>query len=236
MMAEGIQRYFKPGQTDRGPHDWGSIGAWAWGMSRVVDYLWTMPETFDRTRFCAFGHSRHGKTALWAAAQDERFAIAMPHQSGAGGCVWWRQSPWGRVSGFGWFAPTFAEFQAPFNSLPVDQHLLVALVAPRAVLVTEGEADRGGGEPASALSVVRAADPVYKFLGLKGLPEDTEPVSPAGGKPGQIGNLMYYCRPATDHTLDRAFWETILDRVDGYWTYRATKTTSGARGLGNDGR
>jgi hypothetical protein len=233
MMTEGLQRHFlKPGQTARDPHDWGCIGAWAWGMSRVVDYLWTLPAVVDRTRLCAFGHSRHGKTALWAAAQDERFAMAMPHQSGTGGCSLFRAHlDKVKVSEeyLHWFAPEFAQFHDAFQKLPVDQHLLIALVAPRAVLVTEGERDRDYGkawypaDPASSLLSIRAADPIYKFLGLKGLPVDTQPIEPVNGGPAEIGELMYDCTRGADHTLNRAFWKKILDRADGYWACRAAR-------------
>lgn len=226
---EGIHRhFFKPGQTELGPDDWGIIGAWAWGMSRVVDYLWTMPEVVDRARICAFGHSRNGKTALWAAAQDERFAVGIPHQSGSGGAVLWRKTLWGKVADFPWFAPSFMESgKASFNKLPVDQNLLIALVAPRAVLVTEGEKDKGGGEPAVAYDTIKAADPLYKFLGLKGLPASAQALEPLGGEPAnppaESGELMFYCRRNTDHLVDRAFWVKILDRLDGYWRYRDEK-------------
>lgn len=230
MLERGIQRhFFAPGQTERGAHEWGCISAWAWGMSRVVDYLLTVPETVDPKRIVAFGHSRHGKTALWAAAQDERFAVALPHQSGVGGASLNRNESlttaftFQRVVGEypHWFAPVFQEFREMPAKLPFDQHLLVAAVAPRPVLFTDGDEDACATAPLS-WQTMQAADPLYKFLGLRGLAAGCQTVGEEATNGPKFGELMYYLRPKTEHVLDRAYWGKLLDFTDRCFAERKT--------------
>ena len=171
--ADGVQPHFlKPGQAQRADDDWGTIRAWAWGLSRVVDYLLTRSD-IDPHRICATGHSRLGKTALVAAAFDERIALVAPHQSGTGGCALSRDNDQETVERINrvfphWFDGVFKKFARRENRLPVDQHLLMCLVAPRPIFDTEGLQDKWSN-PGNAFRALKAADKVYKFLGLRGM-------------------------------------------------------------------
>jgi len=153
-------------------HDWATLAAWAWGCMRVMDYLETVGGV-DAARIALTGHSRAGKTALLAGAADERFALVVPHASGAGGAGAYR------VMGRGsetlrmitspnrfhyWFQPRLALFAGRENRLPFDQHFLKALVAPRALLCIEGQDDLWAN-PLGSQITTQAAQPVFDFLG-----------------------------------------------------------------------
>lgn len=195
---------------------WGTIAVWAWSIHRVVDYL-TTDVRIDRKRICVTGHSRRGKTALLSAALDERIALCVPHQSGTGGCALSRNNNQETVERINksfphWFNGVFPRFGGNEDKLPVDQHLLIALVAPRPLLDTEGKKD-AWANPDSALEALRAADPVYKLLGVDGmkgtgLVQDDEDVAGEG-----VGNLVQH-RLDTIHTMNQAYWKVILDFAD----------------------
>jgi len=220
-FTNGVHPHYLPaGQTQPGPHDWGSIRAWAWGLSRVVDYLLTLPE-IDARRVCVTGHSRLGKTALLAAAFDERIALAAPHQSGTGGCAMSRNNDQETVERINrvfphWFNDTFPQFNDREEKLPIDQHLLMALVAPRPLFDTEGDQDKWANYT-SALNGLRAADKVYKFLGARGLVGDgvLRDDDDLGGP--EKGELVQYRRDAK-HAVTREYWERMLDFADSRLT------------------
>lgn len=162
--------------------DGGTLTAWAWGTSRVIDHLTTLP-AIDRTRIVATGHSRGGKAALLAAAHDERVAVAAPNGSGAGGCGQYRfipperRGPWSRdttnIETLAsiqrkfpyWFAPRLAGFADREDRLPFDQHFLKAAVAPRALICTEASDDHWAN-PEGARATNAAAREVFAFLGV----------------------------------------------------------------------
>ncbi|GIX05451.1 MAG: acetylxylan esterase [Planctomycetaceae bacterium] len=213
-FSDGIHPYYRlPG--DPRTH-WGTIAAWAWGLQRCVDYLVTDAEV-DRRRICLIGHSRRGKTALLAAALDQRVALVVPHQSGTGGMALSRDSQQETVERINrvfphWFNDMFTEFNHREAKLPFDQHALVALVAPRPLLDTEGSQDAWANFP-RALDALRAADPVYKLLGApglqgRGLVQDDEPIVGPN-----LGSILQYRRNER-HTLNRGYWEKILDFAD----------------------
>ena len=195
---------------------WGTIAAWAWGLQRAVDYLVTDPQ-IDAKRICLIGHSRRGKTALWAAALDERVALVVPHQSGTGGMALSRDSQQETVERINrvfphWFNDAFCHFNNNEAQLPFDQHCLVACIAPRPLLDTEGRQDAWANFPRS-LESLKGATPVYEMLGVQGLVgsglvTDDDPI--AGVK---VGHLLQ-CRLKEKHTLNAAFWEKILDFAD----------------------
>lgn len=208
---------------------WGTIAAWAWGLMRAADYLESDPD-IDRERICVTGHSRRGKTALLAGAFDERFALVVPHQSGTGGMALSRDNDQETVERINrvfphWFSDAFVEFGGREAHLPIDQHLLAALVAPRALLETAGLQDKWANFDA-ALRALRAADPVWKLLGAGGMNGDGVAV---GDEPiaDIFGEAMQF-RLDKPHTLDRDFWRGILDYADLLWKSRAAKAGSGS--------
>lgn len=210
---EGIQPHLA-GDRKPTPNDWGTIAAWAWGISRVVDYLVTVP-TIDPHRIAVVGHSRLGKTALLAAAMDERIALAIPHQAGCGGTGPSRNTnPKAEsvkrinTSFPHWFCGAFKEFNDHTDKLPFDQNGLVALCAPRPVLFTNAVEDEWAN-PGGQFEVLKAADPVYRFLGAGGLAAKEMP--PVGKL--SSGTLGYYIRPGK-HSMTRDDWRVFLDYAD----------------------
>jgi hypothetical protein len=225
---DGVHPHFRPAGTPPTPESWGSVAAWAWGVSRVVDYLHTRDDV-DTRRIAAFGHSRLGKTVLYAAAVDERIGLTVPHQSGTGGCALSRDNDQETVERINrvfphWFNDHFAAFgdkpeQVPLSKLPIDQHLLIALVAPRAVFDTEGEQDKWANFDHS-FRAIQAADKAFKFVGSPGL-KTREPLS--GETPftdENCGNLVQYRRD-TPHVVNRDYWRRILDFADLHWNRTA---------------
>lgn len=198
---------------------WGTLAAWAWGASRCLDALEAEPGV-DAERVGVVGMSRFGKTSLLAGALDERFALVVPHQSGTGGCACSRNNDQETVELITrtfphWFADSFAAFGASEARLPVDQHLLLALVAPRPVLANEGLQDEWTNPP-SALRALRAAEGVYEFLGGEGLGgADGDGVlqAPAGITDETAGDLLQYRRD-TGHELNAGYWRAICNFAD----------------------
>ena len=203
----------------------GTIAAWAWGFHRAVDYLVTDPQV-NAEQIAIIGHSRRGKTALLAAAFDERIALTVPHQSGTGGMALSRGNDQETVARINknfphWFADNFNAYSDHEDSLPVDQHLLVALVAPRALLDTGGLKDTWANYP-SALRTLRAADPVYTFLGVRGLVGDGVLTAGDAINAQTAGHLLQY-RLKKVHVLDADYWAAILDFADLQFGRQASK-------------
>jgi (4-O-methyl)-D-glucuronate---lignin esterase len=172
--------YLKPGQTEPAPDEWGAIAAWAWGLSRAMDYLET-DHTVDARRVAILGVSRLGKTVMWAGAHDQRFAMVIASCSGEGGAALSRRN-YGETIGH-LTAPTrysyqfcanYAKYAQHVDQLPVDAHMLVALIAPRPVLLQTGDKDFWSDPKGEFLAAV-AAEPVYKLFGKQGLGTDRMP-------------------------------------------------------------
>jgi hypothetical protein len=215
-VREGIQPHFLKKGAKPGPHDWGTIAAWAWGLHRAVDYLVT-DKGVDKDRIAVVGHSRLGKTALLAAAFDERIALAIPHQAGCGGTAPSRGKVGESVKQINdhfphWFNGTFKEFNERPDRLPFDQHCLVALVAPRPVLFSNAVEDMWAN-PEGQFQVLQAADPVYRQLGAGGLEAKRMP------KPGRLidSQLGYYIRPGK-HSMTGEDWKVFLDFADRHFS------------------
>jgi hypothetical protein len=194
----------------RGPNAWGTISAWAWGTSRIIDYLQTDPAV-DGTRIALFGHSRLGKTVLWASALDPRIAAVFSSCSGEMGAALARRD-WGETvddmaQNFAWqFAPAFTKWAGRWNDMPVDAHMLIALSAPRPVFLTGGTADQWADPKGEFLAQV-AAGPVYRLLGKKDLGVSSLPPLDA---PVTDGDLGWHYHTGW-HVATRADWLAFLD-------------------------
>jgi hypothetical protein len=213
-FGDGIHAAYPPAAAP--DHRWGTIAAWSWGLRRSIDYLVNDPAV-NADQVSVIGHSRRGKTALLTAALDERVALVVPHQSGTGGMALSRNNSEETTERINrifphWFCDAFTWFDNQENRLPVDQHLLAALVAPRALFETVGLKDTWANYE-SSLKTIRAADPVYKFLGAPGISGDGMLAGPTDITRENAGNLAQY-RLDTKHTLTRDYWEAILDFAD----------------------
>lgn len=214
-FSDGIApSFYKPGQTAAEPHDAGTIACWAWGYHRVVDYLIERKkDVIDTRRIATVGHSRNGKTTLLAAAMDERIALAIPHQAGCGGTAPSRGKVGESVQRINtsfphWFCDNFPRFNEQVDRLPFDQHCLAALCAPRPVLFTNAIEDQWAN-PDGQFEVLKAADPVYRFLNAGGLEANERP---------ELNTLVssrlgYFIRPGK-HSMTRDDWKVFLDFAD----------------------
>ncbi len=172
------QQFSLPGQTEPAPDEWGAIGAWAYGLSRAMDYL-EKDKDVDAHRVAVMGHSRLGKTVLWAGAQDTRFAMVLASCSGRGGASPWRRNYGETLQSMSkafpfWFCPNLLKYVGQVDKLPVDSNELIALIAPRPVYITAAQDDQWA-DPRGMFMAALAAGPVYKLLGAEGLGTDQMP-------------------------------------------------------------
>ena len=217
-VSDGVYAWLAQHWKDPGvakPSDRGTVAGWAWGFHRSVDYLMRDPD-IDGRKIAVVGHSRNGKTALLAAAMDERIALAIPHQAGCGGTAPSRGTVGESVQRINtafphWFNAEYKKFNTDTDKLPFDQHCLVALCAPRPVLFSNATEDEWAN-PRGQFDMLVAADPVYRFLGTTGLERTTVPeigvLSP--------GRLGYFIRPGK-HSMTAEDWHAFIQFADGHF-------------------
>ncbi len=210
-FSNGIRaHYLKPDQTDRAPDDWGSIAAWAWGMSRVQDYFETDP-SIDAKRVAIHGVSRLGKTVMWAGAHDQRFAAVIASCSGEGGAALSARDYGETIAHLTdptrysyQFAPNYAKYAGFPDKAPMDAHLLIALIAPRPLLLQTGSTDNWSDPKGEFLAEV-AAGPVYKLLGKDPLDTDVWPAA----KTPIFHDLAYYMHEG-GHGMVPTDWDIYI--------------------------
>ena len=218
-FSDGIEpEFYAPGQTAPKRDDPGTIACWAWGFHRAIDFLLSHhSNAIDSKRIISLGHSRNGKTALLAAAMDERIALAIPHQAGCGGPApdripvdSNRMETINRINTSfpHWFCDHFTQFNMTPEKLPFDQHCLIALCAPRPVLCSNAVEDQWAN-PDGQFEMLKAATPVYRLLNTEGL----EAKEPPPLQQLVNSKLGYYIRPGR-HSMTREDWGAFLDFAD----------------------
>jgi hypothetical protein len=208
--------YLQPGQAELNPDEWGAIAAWAWGLSRAMDYFETDPE-IDSKHVALLGVSRLGKTVLWAGARDQRFAMVIASCSGEGGAALSRRN-FGETAAHlaspvryhYQFCTNYKKYSENLTGVPVDAHMLLSLIAPRPLLLQTGSTDRWSDPKGEFLAAV-AATPVYKLLGKEGMATDIMP--PAGE--AQLNTLGYYMHDG-GHGILPADWDVFLKFMQMY--------------------
>ena len=209
---EGIFPAVEPLEK-RDSSSWAAISSWAWGNSRIMDWIESRPDVFDTKHVAILGHSRGGKTALWTGATDKRFALTYSVQSGCGGAklnhiklpksesikIITKNFPH-------WFCKNYNKYHGKEMSMPFDQHMLAALVAPRLLLISSATEDAWAG-PLGEWWSARLASPAWELYGKKGLAADK---FPAPETPQFNGSVGYFIRTGV-HSLTRYEWGRVMD-------------------------
>jgi hypothetical protein len=206
-----------PGTTVHGDKAWGAIGAWAWGLSRILDFL-EVQSWVDKERVIAIGHSRLGKAALWAGAQDQRFAAVISNNSGCGGAALFRRMFGETAKAINtnfphWFSTQFKSYNDREENLPVDQHQLLALIAPRPIYVASASEDPWA-DPKGEFLALRHTGWVFSMYGKQTIPDDARFPSPGGAIHSELQG--YHLREGA-HDLTGFDWKHYIDFLDKAW-------------------
>lgn len=214
----GLRGYFlkKSGKAEFAPDDWGTIGAWAWTLSRTLDYLESDP-SIDSKHVVVFGHSRLGKTALWAGATDERFALVISNNSGECGAslskrVFGETIEDGNTTNPHWFNANFKQYDNHPERLQFDAHELIALSAPRPIYIASAELDIWA-DPQGEFLAAKAAEPVYRLFGKDGVGCETQPQL---NHACSAGFIAYHIRTGK-HSVTAYDWEQYLAYADRHF-------------------
>ena len=211
-FKNGIHSLFEKGDAPRAGDAGGSISAWAWGLSRALDVL-ESDSKIDAKSVAVFGHSRLGKTSLWAGATDPRFAMIIANESGCGGAAlskrWYGETVARINTSFPhWFCLNHRKYNNNEQAMPIDHHMLIALSAPRPVYVASAEEDKWADPYGEFLGVYHAG-PVYQLLGKKPLPSEK---MPAVNQP-VMTDVAYHERTG-EHDVKDFDWEQYISFAD----------------------
>ena len=208
-FQNGVHKVF---DKERKNNSWGTIAAWAWGASRVLDYIET-DSVLDAKKVAVVGHSRGGKTSLWAGASDKRFAMVVPNNSGCSGVALSKRKKGERIANIlkfkHWFCKNYNAFAKNEDTMPFDQHMLAAAVAPRLLYISSATEDKWADPEGEYLSGLYASQ-AYELLGKKGLVSESFP------KPNGIrheGSVGYHIRKGK-HNLTAFDWHKFMDFAD----------------------
>lgn len=210
-FKKGVFRAMQPDATQRTPRSWATLSGWAFGASRVLDYLETDIQ-IDHKKVAVIGHSRDGKAALWAGATDKRFQLVISNSSGCGGAAYTRGKKGEHLVDINisdWFCENYRRYNGREEMLPVDQHMLLATIAPRPLYVKSDIEDEWS-DPDAEFYSAKLASEAYELYGLPGLVADEKPEV---GKAYHEGMIAYHVAPG-DHALTTFDWHKYMDFAD----------------------